>query len=500
MEKIAIIEIDSRELKLTLAKLMEGGFYYVYDEIKDVVKLGEDLEKDEFLKTNRINETINILKGYKKLCEAAGIEKIDTVILNDLTLAKNLKSFVGEILTAVGLKVKVLDTEEQQKAIYAGVINTIEVPKGIIIKIGFQSTTIIKYIRRAIVSKSKLDFGVCTLAEKFKESKNFMNDVFNYVLKEVQKVEELCDAEVEFQLVGVGTVLSSISKISRMARKYSFDKNHGYVMQSKEIKDLFEFFKTLDLSSTQKIRGISEDRADFIAAGVAVLGAIFDKAGLENYVACDFELTQGLILLNGENQGTDKPITDILGYSLETQRKFFEDSMSNSINVYNLSMILYKQLRVLHKLPRPFVKVLRIASYFYDSGKRINFYGNTKNSFYPVLNFNVCGASHKEQILAAFVCSTQDAVDFNLAEFVKYRDILTQEDLDAVKKLGVIVRLAKGLDRCGKGIVKDITCDILGDSVILKVIADEDASFEIRDALKASSDFKKAFKKNLEIL
>ena len=208
-----------------------------------------------------------------------------------------------------------------------------------------------------------------------------------------------------------------------------------------------------------------------------------------------------MLISSSEPTNLDRPITDILGHSLLTQKVNFPESMKNSMNVYELAMILYKQLRVLHKLPRTFVKVLRVASFFYDSGTRINFYGGTKNSFSVVLNANIFGLTHREQVLAAFVCASQDSNDFNLAEFVKYRDILTQEDLDAVKKLAVIVRIAKGLDRCGSGVIKDITCDILGDSVILKAIVEgEDANFEIKDAMKAESDFKKAYKKNLEIL
>ena len=46
----------------------------------------------------------------------------------------------------------------------------------------------------------------------------------------------------------------------------------------------------------------------------------------------------------------------------------------------------------------------------------------------------------------------------------------------------------------------DITCDVLGDSVIMKTELDGDASLELNAASKISGDFRKIFKKNLEIL
>ena len=59
-------------------------------------------------------------------------------------------------------------------------------------------------------------------------------------------------------------------------------------------------------------------------------------------------------------------------------------------------------------------------------------------------------------------------------------------------------------------VVKDISCDVLGDSVILKLLTETDprapkvdikaANIEIFYAKKFASEFQKAFKKNLEIL
>ena len=45
-----------------------------------------------------------------------------------------------------------------------------------------------------------------------------------------------------------------------------------------------------------------------------------------------------------------------------------------------------------------------------------------------------------------------------------------------------------------------ILCDVLGDSVIMKVEGDGDYSLEIKDALTSVNEFKRAYKKNLQIL
>ena len=83
---------------------------------------------------------------------------------------------------------------------------------------------------------------------------------------------------------------------------------------------------------------------------------------------------------------------------------------------------------------------------------------------------------------------------------MKYSGILTEEDYDAIRKLGVIIELACAMDKSRMGSITDITCDILGDSIIMKTITKDDASFDIMQAQKVVPDFKKVFKKVLQVI
>ena len=102
--------------------------------------------------------------------------------------------------------------------------------------------------------------------------------------------------------------------------------------------------------------------------------------------------------------------------------------------------------------------------------------------------------------MAAMVAGLHYKDGLEQLDVQKYLDLLTEEEIIAVRKLGVIVRIAECFDRsCGGAIVGN-SCDVLGDSVILKTKAQADCTLEIKDALTALGDFKRAFKKNLEIL
>ena len=197
----------------------------------------------------------------------------------------------------------------------------------------------------------------------------------------------------------------------------------------------------------------------------------------------------------------EKPISDVLGHSIYSLLNFFGENIQHAEQVYNLSIQLFKQLKVLHKLPRAYVKVLRTAAMLHDTGNRIKYYDHHKHSSYVILNSNLYGISHKDLVMAAFVASMHRKGDINTVEFMRYKDMLTEEDFDAILKLGVIVRIAESFDRSMSSVIKNIDCDVLGDSVIMKTDSEgHDCSLEIKDAMTAVQDFRRAYKKNLQIL
>jgi exopolyphosphatase/guanosine-5'-triphosphate,3'-diphosphate pyrophosphatase len=196
----------------------------------------------------------------------------------------------------------------------------------------------------------------------------------------------------------------------------------------------------------------------------------------------------------------EKPLSDVLGYSLQCISKLHEENEKHIEQVYNLSMQLFKQLRVLHKFPRQYIKVLRVAATMYGSGRRVRCHNYPKHSYYMILSANLYGVAHKDIVLAAFIVASFSSDGVNVDELVKYKDLLTEEDIDAIKRLGVILKIAISLDRSMAGAIRNLNCDVLGDSVIRKTETHGDASLDDKEAMSVDGEFRKAFKKNLEIL
>ncbi len=503
MERIGIIDLGSNTARLVIVDLFTENHYMVVDELKESVRLGQDMDRDGFLKPQRIAETIKTLKMFKKLCDARGVDRIIAVGTAAVRRAKNQNSFLDEIRVSCNMTIRVLSEEEEALLVYRGVINSMDIPKGVILEIGGGSTKIIYYNRRNVLGYANLPFGAVTLTDLFasdaspEESASHVEEFFTEQLKKLPWLSEL---DPEVQMIGVGGSFRNLFKINKLIRKYPLDTAHNYKLTTEDFQSIYDTLRVLDVDKRKKIKGLSPARADIMPAAMAIIKAFVSYTGIEKFTIGGCGLREGLMVNQALPITVEKPISDVLSYSLDRYVKYYGCDSKHVEHVMQLAIQLFKQLRVLHKFPRQYLKILKIAAALHDCGERVQYDNHAKHSCYTILNSRLYGALHREIVVAAFVAGCHNKEDIPMNEWVKYKDIVLEEDLDAVKKLGVLLRIAESLDRTHCGVVTGVNCDVLGDSVIMKTIVTGDAALEVRDAAAANPEFKRAFKKNLEIL
>ncbi len=504
MEKIGIIDLGSNSARLVIVEMFGDGHFMVEDELKESVRLGQDMDRDGFLKPQRVAETIRTLKMFKRLCDASGVERIIAVATAAVRRAKNQRSFLDEIQATCGIRVEVLSEEEEATLVYRGVINSMDVPKGIILEIGGGSTKIIYYNRRTILNFVTLGFGAVTLTDLFADDgvspEEQTAKIEEFFTEQFKKIEWLSEVEPDTQMIGVGGSFRNLYKINRIIRKYPLDTVHNYQFTVDDFRSVYEMVRVLDVEKRKRIRGLSPARADIMPAALAIIKAFTDYLSIENFIIGGCGLREGIMFNQAIPMTVERPIADVLSYSLNTLVGYYGCNAAHVEHVVHLSIQLFKQLRVLHKFPRIYLKVLKIAASLHDCGLRVRYYNHQKHSRYMILSSGIYGATHREIVLAAFVAGCHRKEDLSPADWARYKDIVTDDDLDVVRKLGVLLRIAESLDRSGLGVVTGINCDVLGDSVIMKTELAGDAALEIRQAMAANAEFKRAFKKNLEIL
>ncbi len=493
MEKVAIIELNEKALRLSIYKVNNGKSMLSLCKNQNVA-LGEELDKDELINPNTKNELLEVLKVYRKMIENYSAGKIIAVTTNVILKARNYRGFLDEIYNNTGINFVILSDEDYIKNLFNAVVNSIDSAKGVFVYVGAYVSYVVKYNRRAILGSSILPVGTYNVKLDGNADK-----AVEEIKKKITLDGVLRDLEEDSKFVGLGDSFISMGRIAKKIQRYPLDVDNNFLLTSSNMAKTYQFVEGLDLEKIKKIKGIDYDSADRIVVGFAIIKAIYELLSIKEVTISTANLRAGLLQINILNASQEK-FNDLLSNSLESYYEFNNDEFSINSQVYNMATVLFKQLKVMHKLPRFYVKPLRIASFMYDCGKCINSENYTKYGFDKIVYSDLAGVTHRELLIAGFICVCQNLDDFSLNEWIKYKDILAEEDLDAVRKLGIIVKLAVALNASQKPIIQDIVCDILGDSIIMKTVVDGDATYEILEGMKVAQDYKKVYKKSLQII
>lgn len=495
MEKIAIIELNETALKLSIYKVSGANYALALSEQQSVA-IGEEIYREELLSPQTKNRILSVFKVYRRIIENFGVEKIFAVASNILTRARNYRGFIDEIYNNTGLGFTILSDEEHIKYLFNSVVNSIDNAKGIFVYVGAFSSYVVKYNRRAILESATIPFGAYNACEN---GETDLDKLSLALRKKISGCGIVVEEDEATKFVGLGNAFLSLGKIAKKIERYPLDIDNNYCLSRETVSKTFDFIKGLELDKIRKIKGVSYDDADKIASGFAIINAMCEALSISNISISTANLTSGVLGLNVISLVQER-VNDLLSNSLDNYYEFAKDEFSINESVHSLAVILFKQLKVMHKLPRYYVKPLRIAAFMYDSGKCINFEQFSRHGFEKIVYSDINGVSHRELLIAGFICVCQNLDEFSLNEWIKYKDILTDEDLDAVRKLGVIVKLAVNLNASKNNVIKDVVCDILGDSIIMKTIVEGDASYEINEGMNVAVDYKKVYKKSLQII
>jgi len=503
MERVALIDMGSNTIRLVIYEVDEGGYYTLIDEMRESVRLGET-EKDGSLKQARVLQALNTLKTFRKVCTVEKVEKIIAVATAAVRHARNQKAFLSEVYNVTGIKIKVLSETEEATYVYQGVINSMDIPKGLIMEIGGGSTKFVYYNRRNILQVAILPFGALTLMDRFNDGERTPEEVTRkieeFFTEYLESLPWLKEIDPETQLIGVGGSFRNLARIVRRVNNYPLDMVHNFHMDRNDIVFVYDKMRVLSLDKQTKIKGISASRADVLPGALAAIKAFVDYIGCETVITSSCGLREGYMFNYAVPMTIEKPISDVLSHSLLTYVKLLEQDRTHCEQVFLLCIQLFKQLRVLHKFPRAYVKILRCAAFMIDAGKRFKYYKNQKHAAYMILNSNIYGITHHDLVMAALITDMYPTGEINKRDWEPYNSIINEEDYDVAKKLAVILKLAISFDKSRTNVIKEINCDVLGDSVIMKTEIDGDASLEIREANNAAKDFRRVFKKTLEIL
>ncbi|MBQ3042570.1 MAG: Ppx/GppA family phosphatase, partial [Clostridia bacterium] len=298
MDRVALIDLGSNTARLVIYDVLEGGYFIVAEEHREAVRLGET-EADGSLKQTRIMQAIATLKSFKEICAIKNVNQILAVATAAVRKASNQKTFLSDVYNATGLRITAVSEEEEANYVYQGVINTMDIPRGLIMEIGGGSTKFVYYNRRNILHTQIFDFGAVTLANMFaspdRSPEECADQMVEFVKQQLETVEWFKEIDPDAQLIGVGGSCRNLARIIRKVKKYPLDMVHNYNMDVEDFNYVYDMIRPLDLDKKRRIKGLSSARADVFHSALAVMKATIEHMGFSKIIASGSGLREGVM-------------------------------------------------------------------------------------------------------------------------------------------------------------------------------------------------------------
>ena len=304
----ASIDIGTNSCRLFIAEVLKDNKNItlkkeIYKDL-EIVKFGEDVNKNKFLKEEAIERTLKCLKKYREIVDKYSMEEKNIICFATSATrdANNSDYFIKKVYDETKIKINCISGDEEAYINFKGVISSFDKnfkENILVFDIGGGSTEFTLGNINGIKKEISLNIGSVRITEKF-----FLdNGIYNYCEENRIKAKEwvkenlkkLKDFKNEnFTLIGVaGTTTTQVSIREKM-EVYDSEKIHLSSLTSKEINDNLNLF--IKNINKQEIKGLDPKRKDVIIGGTIILKEILEYFEKDFVIVSENDNLMGAIL------------------------------------------------------------------------------------------------------------------------------------------------------------------------------------------------------------
>src|SRR6056297_21477 len=494
--RYGIIDIGSNTFRLIIAEVGDD-FYSITDGFKETVRLSAGLDENNILSEEKLNYGFKTLKMFKKYCELSKTDEIKVVATAALRKAENRDLFLKKARLELNLEVQLLSGDEEANYDFLGAVNSISIKDFLFMDIGGGSTEIGLVKNRQLQEEISIPIGAVDLARKFylenNISKNNLKDLETYLERECKKIDWV-KKNNGLPLIGIGGTIRNIGKIRKREIHYPLNSMHNFEIELKDVKDIYDRVSNKNLEDRKKINGLGSDRADIFVGATCAVKKVMEYSNSSKLVISREGVREGLIYSKlGYN--LDNTVKNPLKFSVKNMLKVYDSDIEHPEHVLFLFTKLFTELKDVHNIKEDVSNIIYASAMLHDIGKMLDYKNHYEHSFYIMLNSILRGLSNEEQLKASIVAGlhTGSKLKINKKQYKKIKKLFSKEEVKTLKKLGVLLAIAEGLDRSLSLKVKDLKCRRIKDYVMIKAINYDDISIELTYLKKFKNDFKKRF-------
>jgi exopolyphosphatase / guanosine-5'-triphosphate,3'-diphosphate pyrophosphatase len=463
---VAVIDIGSNSGRIVVLERDRAGHLRLLTGSRAPLRLVRDVDEQQSLTEESMARTMEAIRDFHAIAAGAGAKRIVAVATAAMRDARNGTLFMDRIRRELGIRVQIIDGQQEARYGFAGAVRGLPVSNGLLFDLGGGSMQVSHFSRRRLDRVISLPVGALRLSEMFLASDPPRSKEIRRLRKHVSKhlkragVGGLARGE---QLLGTGGTLRNLAKIDRNAHHYPLSRLHGYVLSLKRLDDIVAQITTMRQRNRDEISGLSAERADSIVGGAVAIQCFMEFVGAKEILVSGQGVREGIALR-------------LLKMEVAATQAVKEASLASLVSRFDgwdpeaaarrraVAAALLPALE-----PRPEAKIAEALDHgarVLDIGRTLDFVERHAHVADILLATELTGFTHEE--LALVSALVRRAGDRH-ADSRTLGPLIADADRARLNRAAVVLALADEIEaRCPRGRSIAVTCDV-GRNVIVSV-------------------------------
>ncbi|HEY3013379.1 MAG TPA: Ppx/GppA phosphatase family protein [Gemmatimonadales bacterium] len=506
--RLAAIDVGTNTIRLVVAEVQNDDTYRVLDEEREMVRLGEKLDRTGRLSDAAVERALAAIGKMKAIADGFKITELRAIATSAVREAANGRGFVREVMRQHKVRIDVISGEEEAQLAFRSAARHFDLQgrSTAVVDIGGGSVEVTLSAGTAIDQVYSLPLGAVRITERLVRSDPLRDKHWKLMKQEIDRSIRAAirppahRAEI---MIGSGGSFTALAHMSKWQREGRHGSVQGYVLTPAEIIHLLDRLREASLEVRRQMPGLSPDRADIILAGATVIARLVRRLGAQQILVNERGIRDGL-LLHMIAELPDRPSVGQLpqpGNRMEWARRFARKCRSNERHceqVAALALQIFDGVKVRFGLPGSSRDLLQAAALLHDIGYLISHSKHHKHAYHLIIHGDLPGFSpHEIEVIA-------NVARYHRRAFPKKRHEnlarLMADERRLIGRLSGILRIADGLDRTHSQSVTGLKVRALRDRLRLNLEAGASPEVERADAQRKSDLFRKAFDTELELV
>ena len=295
--RVAVIDIGTNTLLLLVAEAGSGNVLHSLHDACRFGRLGQGLDRSGMLDPDAVQRSLAILREYRAVMDDLGVDTVAAVGTQALREAGNAAAFVGPAADILGVPVEVIAGGREAELVYRAVAASFPALAGepfVVADVGGGSTEIIVAGGDGVESFTSVPLGSVRMTERYLHTDPPTSEEVEALVAGVDEVLGTLALPAGVRVVGTAGTATTIATVELGLEAYDGDRVQGLAVSAVAVEGQLARYLALPLAARRALPGLEPQRADVIAAGVAIFARLLHRVRATGLLVSDRGVRWGL--------------------------------------------------------------------------------------------------------------------------------------------------------------------------------------------------------------